>query len=147
MAQGKRIIKGFSERIRQWMSEFGWLLVPPFPENKDDRLLYRMRDEIAVDAAAEDVSYVHLLFDRHEIVAAEGAAAESLHTGPEALKALSPAARAEIAALFPDLARPPARPLVPGARARRLAARHAANRRALQAERGGRRGPAAVRPA
>jgi hypothetical protein len=102
---------------------------------------------IAVDAAAEDVSYVHLLFDRHEIVAAEGAAAESLHTGPEALKALSPAARAEIAALFPDLARPPARPLVPGARARRLAARHAANRRALQAERGGRRGPAAVRPA
>ena len=35
----------------------------------------------AVDEAAERVEYVHLLFDRHEVILAEGTPTESLFTG------------------------------------------------------------------
>jgi hypothetical protein len=62
------------------------------------------------------VSYVHFLCDRHEVVFAEGAASESLLPGPQALRSLAPASRAEVLALFPGLARSgpgqPARPLI-----------------------------------
>ncbi|RMC36406.1 Hint domain-containing protein [Paracoccus alkanivorans] len=51
----------------------------------------------------DEVVYCHLLFDRHEIVIANGAEAESLFTGPEALKRVGPEAVAEIYALFPEL--------------------------------------------
>ena len=76
-----------------------------------------------------EVEYVHLLFDRHELVRANGAEAESLFTGPEALKGVSAAAREEIRRIFPELAALPApvRPLVKGAHGRRLAERHLAN--------------------
>lgn len=50
-----------------------------------------------------DVTYVHLLFDRHEVIFAEGAAAESLHPGDLILKGEGETAR-EIRALFPELA-------------------------------------------
>ena len=50
-----------------------------------------------------DVTYHHILFDRHEIVFAEGAPAESLHPGDDALAALDEAARMEIETLFPEL--------------------------------------------
>ncbi|MCH2248168.1 MAG: Hint domain-containing protein [Cognatishimia sp.] len=56
----------------------------------------------AVDQV-EDLDYVHLLFDRHAIVFAEGAPSESLLVRRETLSSLSPAARVEISALFPDL--------------------------------------------
>ena len=83
--------------------------------------------EIAADAA--EVTYLHLLFDGHEVVYAEGAASESLYTGAEALKSLGEAARAEIIAIFPELAddtpRPGARPFLTGRQGRDLAARHA----------------------
>ena len=49
------------------------------------------------------VTYVHLLFDRHEILRAEGALSESFHPGAVALSTLDLAAREEILALFPDL--------------------------------------------
>lgn len=79
---------------------------------------------IAAASSPDGIDYLHLLFDRHEIVFAEGAATESLHTGPMALAALSPAARAEIYTLFPELAwgeqRPMARPVPPGRAARRF---------------------------
>ncbi|WP_233253536.1 Hint domain-containing protein [Paracoccus binzhouensis] len=85
----------------------------------------------------EALTYYHLLFDRHEIVCSEGAQTESLFTGPEALKSVSPAARAEILALFPELlsgsaAHEPARRLGNGREGRQLARRHSANRRELQ---------------
>ena len=83
---------------------------------------------------AEAVDYVHILFDRHEIVVSNGAETESLYTGAEALKAVGPAAREEILALFPEFRETPAeaaRPLIPGSRARHLAERHARNRKAL----------------
>lgn len=90
-------------------------------------------------AVAEDIAapvYVHFLMDRHEVVFAESAASESLHTGAEALRSVGPAARDEIFAIFPELRdrahRPiPARPLVGGRVGRNLARRHAANSRNL----------------
>lgn len=91
---------------------------------------------IEIVDSARPLTYYHLLFDRHEIIWSEGAQTESLFTGAQALKSLDPAARAEIAALFPQLAAGhpprPARPLGKGRETRRLASRHAANRRALQ---------------
>ena len=53
---------------------------------------------------AESVTYVHFLFDRHQIVESEEAETESLFTGPEALKTVDSAARVEILQLFPELA-------------------------------------------
>ena len=51
-----------------------------------------------------EVDYFHLLFDAHEILFADGAAAESLYPGPEALAAFAPAQREEIRALMPAVA-------------------------------------------
>ena len=86
--------------------------------------------EIAEDV--DGVTYFHILFDRHEIVFSNGAATESLFTGPEALKAVSEDARAEILQLFPDIAeqteRTAARHIpTKGQRVLRLIARHARN--------------------
>jgi hypothetical protein len=47
--------------------------------------------------------YCHLLFDRHEMILANGALCESFHPGATGLDALDADQRAEIAALFPDL--------------------------------------------
>lgn len=49
------------------------------------------------------VTYMHLLFDRHEIVWADGAPSESFFPGSEALNALEEDARREVHALFPEL--------------------------------------------
>ncbi len=69
-----------------------------------------------------------MLFDCHQVFEAERALSESLFTGKEALKSLSPAARMEIAVLFPQLFQPdlyhrpePARPLTTGAEGREIA--------------------------
>ncbi|WP_324754479.1 Hint domain-containing protein [Roseovarius sp. Pro17] len=89
---------------------------------------------------ATEVGYWHMLFDGHEIVYSNGAATESLFTGPEALKCVSAESRREIVALFPEIAVPgyvatPAR-LIPemGKFMKQLAARHAKNERILFAE-------------
>lgn len=50
------------------------------------------------------VTYFHLVFDQHEIIFAEGAATESLFTGPEAMRAVSAEAREELLTMFPELA-------------------------------------------
>jgi len=59
---------------------------------------------VGICKSRTEVEYLHLLFDRHEIIFANGAPSESLHTGPEALKALGPEAVDEIHTLFPELA-------------------------------------------
>lgn len=85
---------------------------------------------IALAEAGVDVEYWHLLFDRHEVVFSEGAQTESLFTGPEALRAVTPEARAEILAIFPDLGDrlpDPARPLIGGRQGRNLTRRHLKN--------------------
>ncbi len=50
----------------------------------------------------EEVDYVHILFDRHEIVFAEDAPSESFHPGSQMLD-VDRALRAEILSLFPEL--------------------------------------------
>ena len=89
--------------------------------------------EIARDI--REVTYVHLLCERHEIVFANGAPTESLYLGAEAAKSLGPDALAEVLELFPELGGPGAmaasRHLASGRRARTLAARHLKNDRHL----------------
>ncbi len=50
------------------------------------------------------VTYVHMAFDRHEIVFSEGIASESLLCAPGALAGLDAEARRELTHLFPELA-------------------------------------------
>jgi hypothetical protein len=70
------------------------------------------------------VTYVHLLFARHEIVFSEGAPTESLHPGPVALGSFAQNSRAELLMLMPDLAAsglaygPMARPVLTAREAR-----------------------------
>jgi len=89
---------------------------------------------VEVDEAPDGVEYWHILFDRHQVIFSEGAPTESLFTGPEALKSVSPAAREEIFTLFPELADPdtygaplPARPLIPVRRGLKMAERLSMN--------------------
>ena len=49
------------------------------------------------------VDYVHLLFDRHQVVFAEGLAAESFLPGPQTTKCLEAPIVAEILSMFPQL--------------------------------------------
>lgn len=91
--------------------------------------------EIAQDATA--VTYVHFMFDGHQIVTANGALAESLFAGAEALKTVGPAALAEIHMIFPELREQtpkPARDVISGKLARKMADRHVRNSKALVAD-------------
>lgn len=54
----------------------------------------------------EGVSYVHVMFDEHEIIRADGAWSESFQPGKASLEGLGDDQRAEILALFPELATP-----------------------------------------
>ncbi|MFY0660870.1 MAG: Hint domain-containing protein [Shimia sp.] len=51
------------------------------------------------------LTYIHLQFDQHEILDSEGLFTESLFAGPGALQGLPDESRAELVALFPELAR------------------------------------------
>lgn len=51
----------------------------------------------------DQIDYVHILFDRHEIIFAEGAASESFHPGRHGLNGVMGSAREELFALFPEL--------------------------------------------
>lgn len=90
--------------------------------------------EIATDMT--EVEYFHILFDQHEIVTSNGAASESLFTGPMALAGVGSAALEEIFEIFPELRNrdytpEPARLLASGRMGRKLAVRHTRNRKPL----------------
>ncbi|TJZ91767.1 Hint domain-containing protein [Paracoccus gahaiensis] len=90
--------------------------------------------DIAQDV--DSVDYFHFMFDKHEVVIANGAETESMFTGPQALKSVSQAARAEIFALFPQLrdrdhAPQGARVLASGRMGRKLVSRHIQHRKVL----------------
>lgn len=93
---------------------------------------------IYVDETVEQVEYFHLMFDRHEIMFAEGTPSESFSLGPEALKSLPLAARCELETLYPDFAeharaQANARPVPSGKLQKKLAQRLAKNNRPLLA--------------
>ena len=50
-----------------------------------------------------DVTYVHMLFDRHELVWSNGALSESFHPGDASLGGIARAQRDELLSLFPEL--------------------------------------------
>lgn len=56
-----------------------------------------------VTAERAEITYIHLLFDRHELIYANGAATESYHPGQGSLDGICPAAREELFAIFPAL--------------------------------------------
>ena len=99
-----------------------------------------------VDDAPDGLFYHHLVFDRHEIVIANGAPSESFYPGPEAIKALPEAARHEVLDLFPGLVAgdprgcDPARAIPAAARQKNMVSRHLKNRKHLLA------GDLSVRP-
>jgi Hint domain len=51
----------------------------------------------------EGVTYIHILFDRHEVIISEGALSESFHPGEIGLGALDADQRRELDLLFPGL--------------------------------------------
>ncbi len=50
-----------------------------------------------------EVTYIHVLFDRHEVILSDGAWTESFQPGDQTLGAMGTAQREEILALFPEL--------------------------------------------
>lgn len=62
------------------------------------------------------IEYYALLFDRHEVIFAEGVATESFRPGPVALESFDPHIRAQIYAIYPKLRAEPVAGLGPPAR-------------------------------
>ena len=62
---------------------------------------------IAVDHALREVTYVHLLLDRHQIVWANGLETESFHPASAALDMILPEQRAGLAAALPGVLEDP----------------------------------------
>ena len=109
---------------------------------KEDEVLVSAKHLLQINGVdyldADGVEYFHFLFDKHQIVLAEGAESESLFTGPEALAAVEPEAREEILEIFPELASmdydatiTAVRPILSGRQSRKLTVRHVQNRKAL----------------
>lgn len=93
-------------------------------------------DGIEVAEDLTEVIYVHMLFDAHQVVIANGTEAESLYTGPQALRSVGAVGLEEIFAIFPQLrhrhadeAPDGARRLLTGRQGRNLAHRHLMNRK------------------
>jgi hypothetical protein len=91
---------------------------------------------IFVEEDAPGARYFHLVFDRHQVVLAEGAPSESFYVSAATLELLGPAARAELTDLFPDLVQGAEGPRMarfePGnTRQKRLVARHLQNNKPL----------------
>ena len=109
----------------------------------EDEVLIPANKLLAIDGIEiqhdnpDGVEYFHMLFDAHEIVCANGAWTESLLTGPEALKAVSPEARTEIKTLFPEICEPGFAPVsaryIPeeGKNIKRLVQRHVQDKKPL----------------
>ncbi|MHA3978028.1 Hint domain-containing protein [Halovulum sp. GXIMD14794] len=96
----------------------GWKAQALFGESE---VLIPARDlvndsDIRVATDLDTVEYVHVLFDRHEIIFGNGAPSESFHPAEIALDKVGEAVREEILKLFPEL-RSDVRTYGPAARA------------------------------
>lgn len=63
-----------------------------------------LNDTSITRAPCDEVRYIHLMFDRHQIITAEGCPSESFFPGDVTLSDIDAVTRAEILALFPELA-------------------------------------------
>jgi len=59
--------------------------------------------DLAFREERDEVTYVHILFDQHEVILAEGAPTESFHPGQQGLDGIENAAREELFMIFPEL--------------------------------------------
>ena len=59
---------------------------------------------VMVDSTAKSVEYIHILFDKHEIVYSNNLPSESFHPGDLSLAGLDDEARNEVFELFPRTA-------------------------------------------
>jgi Ca2+-binding RTX toxin-like protein len=83
--------------------------------SNDETMLYFDEREVLVAAKhlvgrpgvermdATDISYIHVMFDNHEVILSDGAWTESFQPGDHSLKGLGKAQREEIFAIFPEL--------------------------------------------
>ncbi|GAA6191116.1 choice-of-anchor L domain-containing protein [Phaeobacter sp. NW0010-22] len=77
-------------------------------------------------ADGKPITYVHVLFDRHEVICGNGMESESYHPGDQSVEAFDPETRDEILSLMPDLSKqdygygPAARPSLRGYEVRTL---------------------------
>jgi Ca2+-binding RTX toxin-like protein len=69
------------------------------------------------------VTYIHVMFDQHEVIYAQGAATESFHAGDIGISAISDQSREEMFSVFPELR---SNPNAYGATARPCLKRHEA---------------------
>lgn len=58
---------------------------------------------ITVDYGIRSTTYIHILFDNHEIIFANGTATESFHPGASSVSAIEDAGRDELFEVFPEL--------------------------------------------
>ncbi|MDR0810584.1 MAG: Hint domain-containing protein [Gemmobacter sp.] len=63
---------------------------------------------VVIDHALREVTYIHLLLERHEIIFANGLEAESFHPANAALDSIDPVQRAALLALLPGIEAQPA---------------------------------------
>ena len=57
-------------------------------------------EDVFVESSLSEATYFHLVFDRHEVIFAEGAATESFHRGEEGVLNLSSEAQTELFTLW-----------------------------------------------
>ncbi|WP_373356914.1 Hint domain-containing protein [Pseudoroseicyclus sp. CXY001] len=82
----------------------GWRVALHFGETEAlTAAKHLVNDSTIRIAPCDEVEYVHLALDAHEILFAEGLATESLHLGPGALASMGHEARAELLEIFPEL--------------------------------------------
>lgn len=65
--------------------------------------LHLVDDKLVTRETGGDVTYIHMMFDNHEVIYADGAASESFHPGDDSLNGITGPAREELFALFPEL--------------------------------------------
>lgn len=86
--------------VRDWRSEVmfgveGGVLVPAFTLCNDS--------SIVEEHPTAPVTYIHMAFDNHEVVYANGVEAESFHPAERTVSGMNAAQRAELFELFPEL--------------------------------------------
>lgn len=110
--------------------------VLPYPETLIPAVKLVGLPGISIATDTKSVTYFHLMFEQHELIWAEGALAESFFPGPQSLKTLTAAAKAELMLIFPEIATAelpkPARPIPEPKLQKQIVALHRQRSGALQ---------------
>jgi hypothetical protein len=72
--------------------------------------IHLVNDQSILRARPQSVTYIHLLFDQHEVIRGDGAWSESFQPGDMTLQGMESAQRDEVLTLFPELAQGAAYP-------------------------------------